>query len=129
MEILSRVNSNTIEKDLYQKFLRNDPELAKQYAFDTVAHSKNKSTLDYSYLDYDILGTAISLSEIKENLFIEVTSDYPLDIRLDKILSYQLGISREQVKKLSNSGKLYAEGIKDISKAKLKCKVLLIISD
>lgn len=127
LELLSRVNSNTIKKELYLKYLGNDPELARYYAFDIATHSRNKSVLYYGNINYDIEGDRIALSELKESIRIEIICEYPLDLRLDKLLCRQLGLSREQVKKLSSTGKIDAEGIKDISKAKIKNGMLVNI--
>ncbi|MHB8130890.1 MAG: DUF1062 domain-containing protein [Mobilitalea sp.] len=120
MEILSRINSGTIEKDLYIKFLRNDNELANLYAFDLATHRRNKSNLNYDHIAYDIIGDKILGSQQKEIVRIELLCDYPLDIRLDKILSKQFGISRELIKRMGIAGNIMGEGIKDIGKAKLK---------
>lgn len=128
MEILSRVNPNTIEKELYQKLLRNDKELARRYAFDVAAHGRNKSVLCYDKISYDIIGNNIPISELKEAVRIKLVCDYPLDIRLDKIISKQLGISREQVKRLGSSGSISGDNIKDIGKAKVKNGMLLSIN-
>lgn len=120
LEILSRTNSNTIDKELYRKYLGNDPDLARCYAFDVPTHSRNKSTLCYDHITYEILGDSINLKELQEKIEIEVVCDYPLGIRLDKILSKQLDTTREHVKKLGNTGQIIGIGIKDISKAKVK---------
>ena len=127
MEILSRISSGRIDKELYHKCINNDRELAARYAFDTVLHSKNKSTLFYDNMTYDILGDIPELSAVRGEITIEITSDYPVDIRLDRILGRQLGISRESIKRMTKNGSLYAEGIKDISKAKLKTGIMLHI--
>jgi hypothetical protein len=120
MEILSRINSNSIDNELYTKYQKNDQALARQYAFDIGAHSRNKSNLCYENLTYDVLGDNITLTNIQENIQIEFVCDYPLDIRLDKILSKQLGISREVIKKMGRSGIITGVGMKDIAKAKIK---------
>lgn len=127
MDILSRVNRNQIDRELYDKFLRNDPELARQYAFDTACHSRNKSVLSYKNIDYEISECRLSPEILKEGFQLELLCDYPLEIRLDQLLCRQLSISREQIKKLCRSGKIKCEGIKDVSKAKLKSGMVLTI--
>jgi hypothetical protein len=128
MEILSRINSNTIDKELYIKYQRNDQDLARHYAFDIAAHNKNKSTLCYDNITYEILGDSFSLAQLQENIEIQVVCDYPLDIRLDKILSKQLSTSREAIKKLGNTGHITGVGIKDIAKAKVKNGMIICIN-
>jgi hypothetical protein len=128
MEILSRINSNTIDKELYIKYQKNDQDLAKHYAFDIAAHHKNKSTLCYDNIAYEILGDRFSLTQLQENIEIQVVCDYPMDIRLDKILCKQLNASRETIKKLGNTGHITGKGIKDIAKVKMKNAMIICIS-
>lgn len=123
MEILSRVNNKTIDNELYIKFLSNNKELATYYSFDLATHSKNKSIPNYDTVSYDIIGN--SISSLEECFQLEIACKYSLDIRLDKILSQKLCISREQIKKMCNTGRITGKEIKDITKIKLKNKMLL----
>jgi hypothetical protein len=127
MEILSRMNSGEIDKNLYLKFLENDQKLARQYAFDIAVHTKNRSNLSFENITYDIIGSEISFIGQNDNFLIEFVCEYPLDIRLDRILSRQLGISREQIKKLGKSGEISGEGIKDIAKVKIRNGMVISI--
>ena len=68
MEILSRINSNSIDKELYIKYQKNDQELARNYAFDIVTHNRNKSKLCYENITYDVLGDNITLTNLQENI-------------------------------------------------------------
>jgi hypothetical protein len=104
MEILSRTNSKVIDRVQYQQFLQNDAELADRYAFDPATHSRNRTTLNYENVSYDIEGASIDYSELRTSCRIELISNYPLDLRMDKILSRQLGISRETIKTMGKSG-------------------------
>jgi hypothetical protein len=127
MEIISRISSSVIDKELYIKYQKNDQELARHYAFDVAAHSRNKSVLCYANINYDIIGDHISLAQLQESIQIELLCDYSLDVRLDKILSKQLGTSRELIKKLGCNGNIISTGVKDITKAKIKSGMLISI--
>ena len=127
-EILSRINSGSIDKELYMKYQKNDYELAKHYAFDVASHIQNKSTLSYENISYEVLGDAICISELQKNIIISIVCAYPIDIRLDKILSKQMGISRGQIKKMSDAGIISCTGMKDIGKAKVKNDMLIYIN-
>ncbi len=128
LEILSRVHPHTINKELYNDFLNNDPVLAKRYAFDSATHSRNKSVVNFDQIDFEISGPELIPTDFSVGIQLELITDYPMDLRLDRLLSRQLGISREQVKSLSRSGKITGDGIKDIGKAKLRNGMLLTIS-
>jgi hypothetical protein len=125
MEILSRVNQSTIGKELYQKFLANDKGLALQYAYDVAVHARNKSVLCYDDITYEITGDAFPSGSPKEPAQVKLVCEYDLDIRLDKLLSRQLGIPREQVKRLCGLGKITGESIKDPGKARARNGMLL----
>jgi len=127
MDILSRVHSSTISKERYIKFMKNDSELAARYAFDAVIHSKNKSVLNYENISYQIFGEDIVPKEISDSIYIELKCDYPIEIRVDKIISKKLGVSRELIKELCKQGKIIGEGIKDIGKAKVKNGMVIVI--
>ena len=127
MEIISRTNASTIEKELYMKFLKNDKELAKQFAFDLSIHIKNKTVLCYEGVTYEISGQRFSLLEVNTPIEIKLITEFPVELRLDKVISRQLGISREQVKKLVKEGKILTAKTKDICKAKIKNGMIINI--
>jgi hypothetical protein len=61
MTLLTRVNQKAIDKELYKKFLNNDKELAKDYAFNVAMHRQNKSCLNYDDMVYEVKGENIEL--------------------------------------------------------------------
>ncbi len=120
MEILSRRDCKTIARDLYDKFLTNDPELAFQYAFDAMIHSRNKAVMDYGCLQYEIKGDKISLPDLREAVEIEILCKHSVELRLDKLLSRQLETSREEIRRLEAGKRIFVEGCSSAMKAKVK---------
>ena len=120
MEILSRRDKKSINRDLYEKFLGNDPELARQYAFDISTHNQNKSTPDYGNLPYDLSGDSFSLLTLKEAVELEILCKYPVDVRLDMVLSRKLQVSREYIKRMTKQNKIWVEGFQASGKEKVK---------
>jgi hypothetical protein len=136
MEILSRTDARVIDQKLYQGFLQNDYGLAASYAFDLSLHQRNRVTMSYNNLQYDILGENISLQNCMqtslqncmqtslqknmEAIQIEILCSYPIDIRLDKLLSRKLMVSREALKRMSKQQKICVEGLDNWEKQKLK---------
>ncbi len=116
MEILSRKDAKTIDKELYRKFLHNDPELAERYAFHMPVHNKNRFFMDYNSLTLEIHGDNFSLLDLEEAVEIEILCNYPLRIRLDKLLSHKLQVSREVIKKLADQHKICIKGGHDPGK-------------
>lgn len=120
MEILSRRDRKTIDKELYAKFLQNDPELARHYAFDPGIHTQNKAVMDYGSLMYEIQGNNISLPELKEAVEIEIICKHTIDLRLDKLLGRKLQLSREQIKRLETQNRICVKGCQGSVKNKVK---------
>lgn len=125
MDILSRVSPESIDQETYNRFLANDLDLAIEYAFNIPIHSKNKVTLNYENLQYEILGDNVDLND---NTILEIDCSFPLDIRIDKLLSEKLAISRSQIKKLCKNNIITIDNINEPWKAKLKNKVELYIN-
>lgn len=117
MEILSRVPNKSIKKELYMKLLKNDPELARKYAYDIIVHNRNKVNMNYDEVLCDIISTpAFAMGG---NNQIEICCDYPLDLRLDKLLSQKLGLSRERIKKLFQTGDIVSNNGQNLNKVRL----------
>lgn len=110
MEILSRVNPKEIPKDQYQKFLNNDKSLASFYACNAEIHKRYGVKLDYEGAGYSVEGEKLDLSALQNKVMIEIECDKPIDIRVDKLLSMQLGLSREKIKSLIKQGVLCSQG-------------------
>ena len=127
MEIISRTSVKAIDKELYQKFLSNDTELAKQYAFDTAIHRYHKANINYDDISYDIQGDPLDYEKLETECRIDVLSPCPIDLRLDALLGRQLGLSREKIKALGKAGKIIRCDGKDIAKARLTGQLSLIL--
>jgi hypothetical protein len=125
MELLSRVNPRTIKEEMYRKFMENNKELAKEYAFNIAVHRKNKITVNYKNVLYRIDGADIDYHSLSLPVGIRITCQYPIDIRMDKILSEKLGLSRTEIKKMCKNGVIQTELKEDLSKMKVKDGVIL----
>ncbi|WP_097015421.1 DUF1062 domain-containing protein [Anaerocolumna aminovalerica] len=121
MSIYERINPNDIKKELYDKFLANDKMLAKKYGFDVTIHNKNMSELILDNMDYHIIESVSNDYCDKENeQSIEIISEFPLDIRMDKFLSENLDISRSQIKSMFDKGFIYCQEERNWIKKKVK---------
>lgn len=125
LTILTRVNPGSIPKDLYEKFLCNDKDLAFRYSFDANLHSRNKSLLTFESLAYEIVGDIFLPDALTDPVQLQIHCVYDLDIRVDRILSEKLGISRSLIKKLGQSGKITCNKGQKIWKEKLSNDLLI----
>lgn len=128
MEILSRTSVNSIDKKQYHKFITNDNDTAKHHAFDLSTLGRSKAKISYESIAYDITGDTIAYQELILPCEITINCSFPFDLRLDRLLVQQLGISREQIKKLWQARKIICSTEKNITKLKLRNHVHLILN-
>ncbi len=102
MTVLSRVKPEQIEQALYTAFAKNDTETARKYAFDKSLLIKNHTVIDCSELGY-ILEKQIIDDGIDT---VEMTCEYDFGLRLDKVVSDGLSISRTRAKTLLEQNNL-----------------------
>jgi hypothetical protein len=131
MAIYERINPTDIDPTQYKLFLNNDVELSKKYGFDIAIHNKNKVKLEFEGVEYEIVGEDINMLQSnfdeRNKIAIDITCEYSLGLRVDKVLSKKLGISREKIKKLYENPSI-SEGVqKDFLKQKINDSIRIYI--
>jgi hypothetical protein len=116
--IYERVNPRRISFELYQKFLANDKETAFVYGTNREFFKSNKAEIDQDEVTYQVEENVV-VNEDKqiEDQTIIIKNPYSLKIRLDKVISKQLDLSRTQVKKRLESNMIYNNRDSDLKKA------------
>jgi hypothetical protein len=99
MELFSRVKPSQISKQLYENLLSNDPATAFQYAFDRQILEQNKASLNFETVKYNVNGVT-NWIQAENEVLLEIKSRYSLNLRLDKILSSHLSLSRNDITQL-----------------------------
>ncbi|MCT4544938.1 MAG: DUF1062 domain-containing protein [Vallitalea sp.] len=129
MSIYERINYKDIDPTIYKLFLNNDIELAKQYGFDIAIHNKNKVNIDYENIEYEIIGEKIDILEenFNKKIILDITCKYPFGLRVDKVLSKKLGVSREKIKKLHKNSLIYGDCKKDLLREKINNNIKIYI--
>jgi len=121
MTIYERIKPSNISKHEYDKFLANDIELAREYAFNLSIYSKNKAEVILEHINYSLVQRELEAYYIKENeLVIELLCKYPIELRVDKLLSDILGISRSEVKSMCKKGLVFIEDDKNSLNIKVR---------
>lgn len=115
MAIFSRVKPEQIEAGLYQAFLHNDRETAMRYAFDPAILYRNKAEACFDEVAY-----RVEKSRVPGDCWLEVIAPYDFNLRLDRLLSEELGLSRTRVKKLLESGRIFSREMALTPKTKVK---------
>jgi hypothetical protein len=131
MTIYERVSPKEIPREEYQLFLENDLELAKTYGFNKGIHLKNKAALDYESITYTVDGEDICHGEglygQYDGIEIKLTCSHFFDLRVDKLLSHKMGLTRSQVKSLFKQGFITGSGKENLLKDKVRDGMSIII--
>ena len=148
MTIYERIKPYGINKDEYEKFLSNDKELAREYAFNLSIYSKNKAEVILEDVNYELIQKELEAyytcetptpkgieardsrkkqvfgSLLNENEFvIFIDCKYPIELRVDKLLSDKLGVSRSQIKSMHKKGLILIKDDKNSLNAKVRDKM------
>ncbi|MGV7960049.1 DUF1062 domain-containing protein [Photorhabdus tasmaniensis] len=126
IDIFSRVNVNKLDGDLYERFLHNDQDEVRRYAFDYRVLAKNRAELGDSP-DFIIEGKELQDMAQTPAVQITVQLEYPIPIRLISILTKKLSLSRSRVTKLVNQGAIQGVTAIELNK-KLKRDITLGIN-
>lgn len=106
LSIYKRVNPFEIDKLEYEKFLSNDKELAFKCGINKELFERNKADISESNIEYDIIQ---SKNEVKNaSNIIRIYNEYNLKLRIDKLLSNILNISRREVKNNIKNGTIFS---------------------
>lgn len=103
--ILKRVHTAALNKELHQKMMNNDRELAWQHAFEVNALRRLCSGV-LPNVSYVLKMENAVVWRMEEGCRIILHSQYKIELRLDKLLCEILGISRSQLLHLADSGRI-----------------------
>lgn len=124
MTIYERIKPYDIDKYEYEKFLSNDKELAREYAFNLSIYNKNKAEVILEDVNYELIQKELEAYYIIENeLVIEIACKYPIELRVDKLLSDKLRVSRSQIKNMHKKGVILIKDDKNSLNAKVRDKM------
>lgn len=108
MAIYERIAPKDLDKRTYQQFLNNDQDLAQYYGLDRGLLGKNGLAIDEDSIVYEVEGSRLRCIQDAEMPHVltgvEVVCEKAFPLRIDKLLSHQLGISRSHVKRLYKAG-------------------------
>ena len=121
MTIYERVNPCNINKNEYEKFLSNDRELAREYAFNLSIYSKNKAEVVLENINYELVKRKLDKSyQNEDEIIIELVCKYPAEMRIDKLLGDIFGISRSKIKSMHKKGLIFVEDHEKSLNVKIK---------
>lgn len=120
--IYSRIDTKSLPHDLLEKFMNNDPQLARQYAMDTALLTRNGAEIQAPR--HQILGEPVDFTEV---LRLNITDKHSSKLRLAKILREKLCLSGKAFDQLVSDGVIRMENSADIHKCKLQGEAAVLI--
>ncbi|MDR3597746.1 DUF1062 domain-containing protein [Clostridium sp.] len=121
MSIYERIKPYDINKYEYEKFLSNDKELAREYAFNLSVYNRNKAEVILEDVNYELIQKKLEAYYFNENeLVIEIVCKNLIELRVDKFLSDTLGISRSKIKNMHKKGAIFIKDDKNSLNIKVR---------
>lgn len=111
------------ESENFDRFLNNDPNLARDFAFNRSFLKQQNCVIEYASVKY----RTESAENLKFPLLLRVKSLYTFDLKLSRFLADLLGISVGRVKKLAESGAIKTIPECDVLKHKIRGDVSVFI--
>lgn len=113
LTVYERCKPDFLTKEAYKAFFDNSSETALSYGTDISFFSRNKAEIDWSVLKYRIQSDH-DLSHVGDSGFqkgdlIIIRNELALKIRMEKILSQILGLTRADLQKRQNTGEIEME--------------------
>lgn len=111
LSVYERIRPTDIPAEKYKAFLANDKLLALSYGTSLEFFQKNKAQPDINILEYtyEKLSSTVLSTDAESNLLV-IYNPFRLKIRMDKLLSEILDISRSRLQKLSNDNIIFFKG-------------------
>ena len=107
LTVCERTKAKKIAKEQYLAFLRNDEELALKCGTNLDLLKRNKAETDINRLEYQYEKVKTEAKDGCSRIIIQ--NPYRLKVRIDRLLPELIGISRSQMKKMVQEGKICFE--------------------
>lgn len=111
MTVFSRIRTESISKDLLDKFSENNKKLAWEYAFSQEIRRKNNVDADLENAEYEILYDDLSIEDLMnkdgEMIFFQIKYLLDFNIRASTVIRKCLGLSSSQLNRMLDTDSVY----------------------
>lgn len=115
IDIHARINTNKLDPELHQRFLHNDPDEVRRYAYNYSLLKRNHAELGPPP-PYEIHGPSPYALTDTEQVTITLDFEQAIPVRLINILTRKLCLSRGQVARLIEEGVLLDLSLSDLNR-------------
>jgi hypothetical protein len=124
MTIFSRIKTELINKDLFNKFSENNTDLAWKYAFSYETSRKNNVELDFGSVEYDVYHDDISLKDIinfdTEIVSFKIKYSFDFSLKLSTVIRICFELSSNKLNELIEEEVIFIQGRPLLKKHKVK---------
>lgn len=123
MTIFSRVNPQSLNLNLLEKFHSNDKELAMKYAtnIEMVKHNGGGIIIP----EYEINGKDFSLDDFIQ---LQITVPYPIPIKVSNVIRKKLNLSKKQYEEMIASERIKSAFGQDLQKCRLNGDIVILFN-
>ena len=112
LTIYERCNAKDFSSEQMKGFMENDKLLARRYGTDKSLFTKNRTEIDWSCVESNIINMETGKIEAEEQFvfqagdFILIENPYGLKIRTDKIIAAVIHTTRSMIKQKTSTGEI-----------------------
>ena len=111
MTVFSRIRTESISKEIFNKFSENNKEIAWEYAFSQEIRRKNSVEADLESVEYEILYHSFPVEELinidNDMISFQIQCPFDFNIRVSTVIRICLGLSSSKLNLLLDSGAVY----------------------
>ncbi|MGU3374866.1 DUF1062 domain-containing protein [Chryseobacterium sp. M5A1_1a] len=111
MTLFSRIRTESISKDLFNKFSENDIDLAWEYAFSHEVRRKNNTEADLNSVEYEIQYDEISEEELihsdNEMIAFRINCPFDFNLRMSTVIRTCLHLSSSRLNQFIESEAIF----------------------
>lgn len=123
LTIFSRINPQSLDLDLLEKFHSNDKELASEYAANIELIKHNGGRL--STPDYEICGEDFSFDDFAQ---LQINSPYSMPVKVSSVIREKLNLSKKQYEEMLADGRIKSVPERDLQKCKLNGNITVLFN-
>ncbi|WP_431609343.1 DUF1062 domain-containing protein [Chryseobacterium sp. 'Rf worker isolate 10'] len=111
MMVFSRIRTESISKEIFNKFSENNMEIAWQYAFSQEAIRKNNAEADWESVEYEISFQNLTVESLinreSDMISFQIQCPFDFNMRISTVIRTCLGLSLSKLNLLLASGAVY----------------------
>lgn len=111
MTVFSRIRTESISKEIFNKFSENNTEIAWEYAFSQEIRRKNNVEVDLESVEYEILHQTLPVEDVinmdNEMISFQIQCPFDFNIRTSTVIRTCLGLSSSTLNLLLDTDAVY----------------------